>query len=316
MKKRTAAFLFALSAPVFTFGQADGWKRDFDEAMRLDSIGKDAQAVKILDRLVKQPDWEYRARMQRSAILFSDLGRRQEAFEDVSKAMQLRPDSIGPYLNRASFYLSTGMPDRALADLEAGLLRCRAADDSASFYLNMGAALGQVRKFQEALTSYDNALALKPDDWGTLSNKAAVLDDLGRSSESKAIYLKLHALKPEEVVILNNLGFLASNQGDHAEAMRWFEKARKLTPDDAVVLNNLAYAQLKTGAMDEALRNVQRSIKLYPDNSYAHRNLGLIWQAKKEKGKACDAFEEALRRGFTEQYGPEVEQLRREYCTP
>ncbi|MBK9175819.1 MAG: tetratricopeptide repeat protein [Flavobacteriales bacterium] len=310
------AYLCFLLAPAMTFGQADAFQREYDEATRLDSVGKHAQAVKILDRLVKRPDWEYRARMQRSAILFSHLGRTQEAFEDVTEAMRLRPDSIGPYLNRASYYLSTSMPDRSLADLESGLARCRKAEDSASFYLNMGAAYGQMRKFQDALRSYDNALALKPDDWGSLSNKAAVLDDLGRPDEAKTIYLKLHAQKPEEVVILNNLGFLASNQGDHAEAMRWFDKARKLTPDDAVVLNNLAYAQLRIGSVDEALRNVQRSIKLYPANSYAHRNLGLVWQAKKEKGKACDAFEEAISRGFTAQYGPEVEQLRREYCTP
>ena len=296
--------------------QTDKNERDLQQAFLLDSLGTTAQALRILDRLVHRPDCEYEARMHRSTINFVKLHKPTEAFDDIGRAMQLAPDSMGPYLNRASFYLGMGMPDRALADLETGLARCRTASDSSSLYVNMGSALGQMRRFQAAVDAYDNALALVPGDRAARSNKAAVLDDLDRGMEAKEIYLALHEEMPNEIVTLNNLGFQASNRGDHVEALEWFEKARKVSPGDPVVLNNLGYAQLMTGAVDEALRNIQRSIKLYPSNSYAYRNLALAWQAKKEKDKACDAFEKALRLGFTAQYGPEVERSRREYCNP
>ena len=60
--------------------------------------------------------------------------------------------------------------------------------------------------------------------------------------------------------------------------------------------------------------SVERSIRSNPNNSYAYRNAGLIWQAKDNKAKACDAFEKALSLGFTTEYGPEVADLRKNYC--
>ncbi len=291
-------------------------EREWLEAQRLDSLGKPKQAVRILDRLVSDGAYAYRARLMRSAIRYGDLETRPGAFEDLSEAMRLEPDSMAPYINRGSYYLKGGMTDRALADYQEALKRAHDGPDSVTAFLNIGAAHTQVRRFREAVEAYDRALAISPDDWASLSNKAATIDELGRADEARSIYLRLLEMKPEEIPILNNLGFLANGQGHYEEAMDWFERARKLVPDDPYVLNNLGYAQLMSARTDDALRNVQRSIKLMPSNSYAHRNLGLVLKARGEKDKACDAFEEALRLGFTKQYGPEVDDLRRQYCAP
>lgn len=314
--RRRPAWLLLLLSPATAAAQVDPNQRAFSEAVRLDSTGRHAQAVRILDRLSEVPGWEYKALLRRGIIRHQHLGQHQLAVSDLGRAARIAPDSAAPWLNRGSVYLELGMPDRALADTEEGLKRCRSAEDSASAYLNLGVIHAHTRRFELALQAYDRSLALQPDDWATLMNKATVLDDLGRADEARAIFLRLHEQRPGEVPIMNNLGFQASNQGDHAEALRWFEKACALRPDDPVVLNNLGYAQHMAGRHDEALRSVQRSIKLYPANSYAHRNLGLIWLAKGDKAKACDAFEEALRRGFTQQYGPEVDRLRKERCAP
>ncbi|MBK7381994.1 MAG: tetratricopeptide repeat protein [Flavobacteriales bacterium] len=307
------AALLVTGGPV-CYGQSDAAQREWDRAAKLDSSGKHTQVMKILDGLVENPAWAYRAHMMRAHQYFEHLERYQDAFSEIGLAMSLEPDSIDPYINRSSFYLESGMPDRALEDLDQALKHAREAQDSLTVFLNKGSALTMVRRFKEALFAYDHALAIDSMDWGTRSNKAAILDEMDRADEAKAIYLKLHEEKPDEIVILNNLGFQASGRNDHAEALRWFSEAQRLAPDDPVVLNNLGYAQLRTGALNDAQRNVERSIKLYPANSYAHRNLGLIWKEKKEMDKACSSFERALQLGFTAQYGPEVEQWRKEYC--
>lgn len=304
-----------LALPAALQGQTDALARDYTEACRLDSLGKHAKAIVILDRLEADPAWRYKAVMRRGSARFA-LKEPMKALEDLTLATRLEPDSMAPYLNRGSMYLELGMPERSLADIEEGLRRCRSAKDSASALMNKGATLTHVRRFEEALRAYDHSLVLRPEDAATLMNKASVLDDLGREAEAREILLGLHAATPDDVYVINNLGFHASNRDDHAEALRWFEKALVLRPDDPIVLNNLSYAQLRTGAVDKALQNAQRSIKLYPANSYAHRNLGLIWLEKGEKDKACAALEEALRRGFTEMYGPEAETLRRTRCAP
>jgi superkiller protein 3 len=288
--------------------------REWEKAMALDSLGKHEQALKMLDGFLEDPERRYRAQMARSVILFEHLERYEDAFVAVSAAMELEPDSVAPYLNRGSMYLSMQMPDRATVDLEEGLKHCRTGRDSSSVLVNLGSSYTMVRRFDKALAAYDLALASEPDNWAALSNKAAVLDEVDRASEARDIYIKLHELRPDELPILNNLGFLASNEKDYTEAVRWFSLALEKAPNDPIVLNNLGYAQLMGGDTDTALRNIQRSIKLNGANSYAYRNLGLTWKAKGDTDKACTAFEEALSRGFTKQYGPEVEQLRKELC--
>ncbi|MBL7951087.1 MAG: tetratricopeptide repeat protein [Flavobacteriales bacterium] len=291
-----------------------GQNSDWDKALELDSTGKHAQAIKLLDRLVDDPAMRLKALLMRSRIRFDDLHQAEAAFEDIGMAMQFAPDSLGPYVNRGSMYMNLGMPDRAIEDFRTGLKKSHTAGDSATLNLNLGSALGMVRRFEEAITALDAAIAQKEDNWPALMNKATMLDEVGRTDEAHAILVKLHEAQPENAVILNNLGFSSSKAEDHKGAIHWFTKALALKPSDAVILNNLGFAQFQAGEVDAALDNVQKSIKGYPGNSYAYRNLGIILQAKGQQDKACEAFESALQRNFTEQYGPEVDQLRRKNC--
>jgi tetratricopeptide (TPR) repeat protein len=287
---------------------------DWLKAIALDSAGKHTQAMKIYDRLVDEPAYRYKALMARSMIEFSDQGRFDEAFADIGAAMALEPDSVAPYLNRGSMYLDLRMPERALSDLEQGLKHCRNASDSSSIYMNLGAGHTMVRQFDKALYALERSVQLDPTNYGARSNLATVLNDMGRDEEAYAIYIALYEEDTTEVFILNNLGFLESNRGAHQEAIKWFTKATALLPSDPVVLNNLGFAQYEAGNTEEALKNVRRSIKLGPGNSYAYRNLGIILQSKGEVAEACTAYESALRLGFTDQYGPEVADLRKMNC--
>ncbi len=294
--------------------QTDALDQKWRKAMALDSAGKYSQALRMIEPFLAEKEYEYQALMARSSIYFYSMERYQDALADVGAAMELEPDSAKPYLNRSSFYLTAGMFDRAVADLDEALRRSLTRIDSISAYLNKGAALGHMRRFQEAIDVLDLALVLDPDEWTLRFNKAAHLDEMDRTAEAKRTYLELHADQPEELMILNNLGFLTSRTGEHEEALEWFSKAQAIAPDDPIVLNNLGYAQLLNDRTDEALKSVQRSIKLSPGNSYAYRNLGLIHKEREEKDKACTAFELALEKGFTALYGAEVEQLHKAYC--
>lgn len=300
---------------LFSVVGAQGQNTDWDKAVELDSLGKHAQAVKIIDGLVEDPEFRFKALLMRSRIYFDELRRFEEAFEDIGAAMRHAPDSLAPYMNRSSMYMNMGMADRAVDDLRLGLGKAaHTASDSASLLLNLGSALGMIRRFDEAITALDGAIRLEEDNWPARMNKATMLDEIGRADEAYRILLTLHEDQPQDPAILNNLGFNSSRRQDHAEAIRWFSRALELKPDDAVIMNNLGFAQYQAGQVDDALQNVERSIKSYPANSYAYRNLGVILQAKGQQTKACEAYEDALQRGFTAQYGPEVEDLRRKNC--
>jgi tetratricopeptide (TPR) repeat protein len=59
---------------------------------------------------------------------------------------------------------------------------------------------------------------------------------------------------------------------------------------------------------------VKRSLDISPTNAYAYRNLALVLQAMGQNDRACAAIEDALRLGFSKEYGNEMEELHRRLC--
>jgi tetratricopeptide (TPR) repeat protein len=289
-------------------------QKELRKAQELDSIGKYESALRILDRLVQEPAMRYDAGLLRQRVLFDGLQRYEEAMVQASQLIDAYPDSLSPWVARGVCYTELRMADRAESDLRHALRTCRAAKDSAVVYVDLSAAYCTVQAYRKALNVLDTALMLDPDDYGAQVNQANCLEWVGRWPEAKALYKDLHERHPMDMAILNNLGFSCSRNNEHDEALHWFALAQELEPDNPLVLNNLGYAQLMTGDVRSAQRNVERSIKLRPGNAYAYRNLALIQLRNGDSEAACTAMEDALRRGFTQQYGPEMNDLRRQHC--
>ena len=62
--------------------------------------------------------------------------------------------------------------------------------DYAEAYSNRGNALQDLKRSEEALASYDKAIALKPDYAEAYNNRGNALQDLKRSEEALASYDK------------------------------------------------------------------------------------------------------------------------------
>ena len=90
----------------------------------------------------------------------------------------------------------------------AGELRQGDRDETrpAEAYNNRGNALQDLKRFEEALASYDKALAIRPDYAEAYSNRGIALQDLKRFEEALASYDKAIALKPDYAEAFNNRG--------------------------------------------------------------------------------------------------------------
>ena len=88
--------------------------------------------------------------------------------------------------------------------------------------------LQELGRHEEALASYDKALALKPDFVDALNNRASALIELKRFEEALASYDRMLAIRPPYFEALYNRGIALGELGRHAEALASYDRALAL----------------------------------------------------------------------------------------
>jgi len=149
--------------------------------------------------------------------------------------------------------------------------RARAITES-----NLGAALHDDGRFDEAAARYRRALAIAPDYVPAVNNLGVTLRAMGRLDEAIAVYrdgLRLRGDYPDLHFNLAN-ALLAANRRD--EAAEHFRLAAAGEPDSAAAHNNLGTALAEQGRLAEAAAAFERALAVEPTSARAHRNLGNV----------------------------------------
>ena len=109
----------------------------------------------------------------------------------------------------------------------------------------------ELKRLDEALASYDKAIALKPDYAEAFNNRGIALKELKRLDEALASYDKAIALKPGYADAFNNRGNALKELKLFDEALASFDKAIALKPDSADAYLNRALTRLLVGRYKE-----------------------------------------------------------------
>ncbi|MEB3193321.1 MAG: tetratricopeptide repeat protein, partial [Snowella sp.] len=94
------------------------------------------------------------------------------------------------------------------------------------------------RDYEEAISSYDQALKIKPDDHEAWYNRGVALRQLGRLEEAITSYDNALEIKPDKHEAWYNRGIALGNLSRNREAIISFEKALKIKPNDLDISYN------------------------------------------------------------------------------
>jgi tetratricopeptide (TPR) repeat protein len=158
--------------------------------------------------------------------------------------------------------------------------------DDAGVHNNLGNALGQHGRLDDAAASYRRALALKPDFAEAHNNFGYVLRGLGRLDDAVASYRQALRIKPDYAEAHHNLGDALLRLGRLDDAVTAYRRALALSPDFVEAHNNLGNALLELGRLDDATASYRRVLATRPDFAEAHSNLGT---ALRRAGQATEA---------------------------
>jgi tetratricopeptide (TPR) repeat protein len=150
-------------------------------------------------------------------------------------------------------------------------------------HLTLGNWLLKLRRPDEAILAYKEALALKPDDDIALGNLARLLAGRGRTQDAlDALEVFRTALKvnPNNPQSWHNLAIHYLDLGRLAEAQSSFAEALAANPKMGAALNGLGAIAFEKGELAKAEALVTRALALEPRLRTGRYNLARVREAR------------------------------------
>ena len=165
----------------------------------------------------------------------------------------------------------------------------------AKLFFEQGLLYNFAEEYVKAITSYDKALEIKPDDREVWNNRGNALLSLGRLEEAIASYDKALGIKPNYHDVWYNRGIALGKLGRLEAAIASYDKALEIKPDDREVWNNRGNALLSLGRLEEAIASYDKALEIKPNyhdvwynRGVAQGNLGRLEAAIASYDKALE----------------------------
>lgn len=154
---------------------------------------------------------------------------------DAAGAVELFDQAISYYATHPTVYMNRGIALQSLNRFEEALVSYQKAlalkPDYLDVSVNCGAVLQSLKRFDEALICFEKVLAVNPNHVNALCNRANVLQDLKRFEDAHADYERALAIEPNRVEILSNNGNALQGLGRHQESLIYYQRALAIDPN-------------------------------------------------------------------------------------
>ena len=198
--------------------------------------------------------WEdYRAGNKRHIVIETTSDDGSEKFSLLAALPQQTPipDTAEDHYKLGNRLKELGRHDDAVASYQRALAL---NPDYAEAHNNLGISLIELNRPEEAVTSYQRALAVKPDFADFHFNVGYALNRLDRREEAVASYRNALALKPDFADAYQNLGLILGDLKCDEDAVACHQRALELKPDFVEALSSWIFACQNMCAWQHLLR--------------------------------------------------------------
>jgi tetratricopeptide (TPR) repeat protein len=197
------------------------------------------------------------------------------------------------HTNLGTALLQAGKVEEAIGHYEQAV-RLK-PDPAAEQDYNLGSALLQAGRIDDAIRHFQGALQLKPDYAEAHNNLGDALLQAGQVEGAIGHLQEALRLKPDSALVHYNMGNALSQAGQTEEAIGEYEQALRIKPDYAEAHYNLGNALLQVGRLHNAIGNYEQALQIKPEYAEAHNNLGHALVQAGESEEAIKHLHEALR---------------------
>ena len=168
--------------------------------------------------------------------------------------------------------------EEAVMHFEAGLEN---DPNSSALYGNLGNALKESGKLDEAEAAYNNAIALKPDEAENYTNLVIVLANSGKMDQTNEVLSRVITMSPATAgQAYYNVGVVLGNRNRIKDAVEFFKKAIEHDPDYFEAYYQLGVSYFGTSQISEAIETLEKYVEMSQDSPNAAVARQLIDAAK------------------------------------
>lgn len=195
------------------------------------------------------------------AYVLGDMGKTDEAAKEL-RGLLNGPKDRETLLALAQIYEQGKRFDEAGKAVDEAEKLSTSDDEKVQIFFMRGALLERQKKYDASEESFRKALALNPDDVGTLNYLGYMLADRNvHLDEASKMIQRAVELSPNTGAYLDSLGWVYFRRGKLTEAEQVLIKAVDLTGQDPTVHDHLGDVYMKLGKTQEAIAQWNASMK-------------------------------------------------------
>lgn len=226
----------------------------------------------------------------KSAYSLYQRGQLADAEKICGDIVKVQPNNVDALHLLAVVAIQTGRFPRAVEMIA----RAAVKGWSARLHHDLGYAFSGLKRYEEAIASYDRAIGLDPAYADAYVNRGNAQMALSRLEEAIASYEIAASLNPGDLRAHNNRGNAFQTLNRFAEALASYDAAIAIKPDYADAYGNRGAVLKKIGRFEEALASYDKAIALKSDYVEAHANRAAILQDLRRYEEALVSYETAL----------------------
>lgn len=162
-------------------------------------------------------------------------------------------------------------------------------------YLQRGRNYLIDKKYQDAITQIQKALAINPRDAFAYVTLGEAYGALGNNQQAVEYFRKALEIIPNYMEAYAGLGYVYIASGQQQEAVAIFQKATEINPKYAEGYRGLGYVYSRLSQYDAALTQYQKALKINPENVYYNKETGFIHVSLGQYRDAIQYFQKAVK---------------------
>ncbi len=225
--------------------------------------GNTVEAVRFFQKAVDSNPY-YWLNHNLLGIAYAQSGNNDKALAAFQKVTEVDPARASGWENIGGIYHNQGKWEESVAMFRKAV----ATQPSAGSYSNLGAGLFFLKRCDEALTFFQKAVELDPDQYLQFGNLAGAYKCLGQQQQAsanyeKAVNLALQVLRidPKDAVTMAHLGTYYAELRDQSRAVEFVRRARTIDSKNPDILYQQAVVYARNDQPKGALEALAQALK-------------------------------------------------------